>query len=313
MNVLIFLASYNGEKYIKKQIESILLQENISVHVMVFDDASSDQTTKVVGQFLDDSRVSLFGNTVCSGSGANNFFNALNNTSEITINKYDFIAFSDQDDIWLPNKLSAARNMLLKENSSLYCSNLILWNEEKNKKSIIKKAYPQKKYDFLFEGGSAGCTYVFTNDFCCSLKNTLEKVAYTNWNLLSHDWFVYFFARLNNYKVSIDSNAYIIYRIHANNFYGYLNLITFSSIKTRFKLVKQGWYKEQVKNFCELLPNDSAEKHIYRLYSYNYFTRLYVIIWYNFNLIRSFKKFLLFLGIHFFIVFNKKSVIDNKL
>ena len=65
--------------------------------------------------------------------------------------------------------------MLKKEHSSLYFSNLILWDEKTNNKSIINKSYPQKKYDFLFEGGSAGCTYVFTNDFCLGLKNVLKK------------------------------------------------------------------------------------------------------------------------------------------
>jgi rhamnosyltransferase len=307
MKVLVLLAAFNGEKFIRKQIESILQQKNVLVTIMVFDDVSTDQTIKEVEFFRDDARVILVKNNIGTGSAANNFFNAIKTLSEIIINKYDFIAFSDQDDIWLPHKLEAAKNMLLKENSSLYCSNLILWNEETNKKSIINKSFAQKKYDFLFEGGSAGCTYVLTNQFCCEVKIIVNQTNYIDWKFFSHDWFIYFFARLNNYKVSIDSNAYILYRIHANNSYGHLNMNTISSFRAKFNLIKQGWFQEQIKGFSKLLPEDSIELNIYKLYSLNYFTRMFVIIRYNFSLFRSIKKYLLFFNVNLVLINSKKK------
>ncbi|MBZ4041969.1 glycosyltransferase [Flavobacterium hibisci] len=293
-NILVILASYNGEKYIKDQIDSILSQEKISVSVKVFDDLSNDNTLESLKVFKNDNQVEIVNNHISSGSAANNFLNAIKNISEEEILTYDFVAFSDQDDIWFPNKLNAASELLIKEKSSLYCSNLILWDQNSNKELIINKSFPQKKYDFLFEGGSAGCTYVFTSSFCIGLKKALNEFDYSSWQFFSHDWFVYFFARINHYKVSIDSNAYVLYRIHDNNVHGQLNANTLFAIRERLKLIKMGWYFKQIKRFSHHTAPESIENKIYRLYSKNYFSRLYVLVRYNFQLIRSSKKFFQF-------------------
>jgi rhamnosyltransferase len=297
MRVLVVLAAYNGGKYIKEQIDSILSQDGVEVNIAVFDDASKDDTLAVVNLFRDDTRIQLIINEFPTGSAANNFFGAIKYFDENFINQYDYVSFADQDDIWLPNKLFAAVEMLKIEKSGLYMSNLILWNEKTDKKSLIKKCFHQKKYDFLFEGGSAGCTYVFTCKFCIHLKKTLEKVDYSNWKFFSHDWFVYFFARIEEYGVSIDSNSYILYRIHEDNVYGQLNTISFFALKERLRFIKEGWYFKQIKGFLQLIPKGSNEREIYNLYTLNYFTRLYILLRYNFSLMRSSSKF-----IQFFIV-----------
>lgn len=297
MKILVILASYNGEKYIKDQIESILSQKGVLVQIKIFDDVSSDKTVRILEDFSNDSRIQLIKNSSPTGSAANNFLGAIKSIKVDVIKQYDYVAFSDQDDIWLSGKLKAAAEMLEKDQSSLYMSNLILWEEKSNLKSIINKSYPQKEYDFLFEGGSAGCTYVFTNNFCINLKNTLVKVDYARWNFFSHDWFIYFYARINDFKVSIDRNAFILYRIHDNNVHGQLNINSIYAAKERLRLVKEGWYFENIKGFMQLTPENSKERAIYRLYSQNYFTRLFVLFKYNFEMMRSYKKF-----IQFFIV-----------
>jgi rhamnosyltransferase len=294
MRILVVLASYNGEKYIKEQLDSLLCQEGVDVTIVVFDDVSKDETVSKVKAYSEDKRVRLISNVSQTGSAANNFFGAIKFLDEDFIFQYDFVSFADQDDIWLPNKLLAATEKLTEENSSLYFSNLILWNEKNDKKSIINKSYPQKRYDYLFEGGSAGCTYVFTSDFCISLKKTLEVTDYENWKFFSHDWFVYFFARVNNYKVSQDRNAYILYRIHENNVHGQLNTNSFFAIKQRLRLVKEGWYFFQLKYFIHFFPKGSTESRIYELYIKNYFTRFYILLRYNFCLMRNPKKFIQF-------------------
>ena len=295
MKFLVILASYNGEKYIKEQIDSILSQESVDLDIKIFDDVSTDSTLNVLEDFKNNNRIEIIQNPIGSGSAANNFFNAIKNNNFENIGKYDFIAFADQDDIWLPRKLKAASEMLRSQNSDLYCSNLILWDEHTNNEMIISKSYPQKKYDYLFEGGSAGCTYVFTNEFYLGLKDILKSVNYKEWKFFSHDWFVYFYARINDFKVSIDSNAYIKYRIHSGNVHGQLNKNSLFAVKERLKLIKKGWYFEQIKGYSNLLAPESAEFRIYNLYSKNYFSRMYVLFKYNFQLIRSSKKFIQFL------------------
>lgn len=292
--ILVILASYNGEKYIKEQVESILNQENVEVNILVFDDKSKDNTALIIDSFNDDERVKLVMNDYSSGSAANNFFGAIKQLSEHFLSQFDYISFADQDDIWLSNKLDAAVETLKDEKSSLYMSNLILWEELTGKKNIIKKSYKQKKYDFLFEGGSAGCTYVFESLFALELKKYLLNVDYKNWASFSHDWFVYFFARLKKFKVSIDNNAYILYRIHDNNVHGQLNIISVYAIKERLRLIKDGWYFKHINGFSKLVDDNPEFKNIYKLYSKNYCTRFFVILKYNFKLMRSKKKMIQF-------------------
>jgi rhamnosyltransferase len=297
LKVLVILASYNGVKYIKEQVDSILKQEGVNVVLKIFDDGSTDGTVDLVSSWKEHEQIQLTQNQIPTGSAANNFFNALQSFEDNFLDQYDYISFADQDDIWLPNKLKIATERIQSGKADLYMSNLILWEEKNNKKTIINKSDPQKKYDYLFEGGSAGCTYVFNSVFGKQLKKTLLNISYFNWEFFSHDWFVYFFARLNHYKVVIDKNAYIIYRVHDTNVHGQLNTFSLYAIKERLRLIKEGWYFKQAKGFMSLLYPNSDEYKIYRLYSKNYFTRLYVILRYNFSLIRSPKK-----AIQFFII-----------
>ena len=296
--ILVILASYNGVKYIEEQINSILTQVDVNITLFVFDDCSIDGTIELlISKLSFDNKIKIIQNSMSTASAAKNFFQAINTIEDDIIEAHDYIAFADQDDIWLPNKLKAAGKLLLYEKSDLYMSNLILWEEKLNKRSIINKSYPQKKYDFLFEGGSAGCTYVFTACFGKKLKNRLKTINYKEWQFFSHDWFVYFFARLENYKVIMDENAYILYRVHDTNVHGQLNTFSFFAIIERLRLIKEGWYFKQAEGFKSLLNLNSAEYKIYNWYSKNYFTRLYLILRYNFSLIRSPKK-----AIQFFII-----------
>lgn len=296
MNFLVILASFNGVKYIEEQIFSILTQEDVNITLFVFDDGSNDGTIDLLFSKFSTSttNVKIIQNSIPTGSAANNFLQAIKTIDDKIIGAHDYIALSDQDDIWLPNKLREAGKRLKKERSDLYMSNLILWNESLNSTSIIKKSFKQKKYDYLFEGGSAGCTYVMSKQLINVIKNTINKVEYKNWNFFSHDWFIYFVARINGLCVFIDDRAFMRYRIHQTNVHGQLNTFSFYALKERLKLIMNGWFYYQAKGFVNLLPSHSTEAKIYRLYTKNYFTRMYVIFRFNFSLIRSNKKALQF-------------------
>jgi rhamnosyltransferase len=308
MNFLVILASFNGAKFIEEQIISILTQEDVNVTILVFDDGSTDGTIDLLfSKFsLTTNNVKIIQNSIPTGSAANNFLQAIKSIDDKIIDAHDYIALSDQDDIWLPNKLKEAGKTLKKEKSDLYMSNLILWNERSNTISLIKKSFNQKKYDYLFEGGSAGCTYVFSKQLNYILKKTINEVEYKKWNFLSHDWFIYFVARLNGLIVFIDYRALIRYRIHETNVHGQLNIFSFYALKERLKLIMNGWFYHQAKSYLTLLPTHSAESKIYRLYTKNYFTRMYVLFRFNFSLIRSNKKALQFFMLSLLPLRNKK-------
>lgn len=288
--VKILLATYNGEKYIIDQIQSILDQRNVLPEIVLSDDGSKDSTIETVQQAFPQIRVNI--NIPGTGSAANNFLKML---SEINFDdNFGFVGFADQDDIWLPDKLEAAISKLTKKNAQLYCSNLIKWDLANNSYTELKKDYPQKKFDYLFEGGSAGCTYVFTKQFALELKNFIINIDYSNWKGLSHDWLVYFFARSKGYKVVIDGNSYIHYRLHGENVHGHLNKFSWEAFKFKLEAVFNGYYDKHVENYIKYLPNDSEAKKIYSAFLKGYFPRNFTILKNNFALMRDKKKFLSF-------------------
>lgn len=291
IKIAVILASYNGADFIEEQIESVIAQKNVQTKVFLSDDNSVDHTLKLVAERFPKTNISC--NSPGSGSAANNFLGFIKKIDDWE--EFDYVSFCDQDDIWLPDKLHCAVTKLVDQTAQLYLSNLIRWDTRDNTESIIRKDYPQKKFDYLFEGGSAGCTYVFTKEFCMLLQSELLKVpdSYSEWSSFSHDWLVYFVARNSNAKVIIDSSAHIIYRIHTANVHGQLNEYSIASLKKRLNLIREGWYIYHLAGLASMIQNKEAYE-ISRLYTRNFFTRIYVLFKYNFELMRSRKKFFQF-------------------
>lgn len=288
--IKILLATYNGENYIKEQIDSILNQEGVEVSISVADDGSKDNTLSIVKELYPNIPIVI--NTPGTGSAANNFLKMVSNLN--FEEDFDYVSFADQDDIWLPKKMKAAVDLLTKESADLYCSNMTKWNISNDSFSNLKKDFPQKKFDYLFEGGSAGCTYVFTKKMAQELKQFLEKVDSSNWEQFSHDWLVYFFARNRQFKVVIDSNSYIHYRIHDSNVHGHLNTLSFNTVKEKSSEVFKGYYQNHIKNYIKYIDKNSEEYKIYTNFLGGYFKRNFIIWKYNTQLMRNNKKFLIF-------------------
>jgi glycosyltransferase involved in cell wall biosynthesis len=96
--ISIVLCSYNGERFIKEQIDSILHQTYSHIELIISDDASTDSTARILNQYKSNDKVKLFFQQENIGP-SKNFEFALKQA------KGAFIAFSDQDDIWLPQKI----------------------------------------------------------------------------------------------------------------------------------------------------------------------------------------------------------------
>jgi rhamnosyltransferase len=164
---------------------------------------------------------------------------------------------------------------------------------------MIKKNHSQKKYDYLFEGGSAGCTYVMDKSLIIKIKQILNTIDYVNWKYFSHDWFIYFIARNNGFKVFIDSESFIYYRIHENNAHGHLNALSIKSVIKKANLFNNGWYINQINGFQKLLKHNSVEFKIYQSFKKNWLLRIFIIFRFNFNLIRNPTKFFQFVILNF--------------
>jgi rhamnosyltransferase len=211
--VAVLLAAYNGEKWIEEQVKTILKQKGIDLRLYVSVDLSTDNTYKIVcelSQKYPEIIVLPYGRRF--GSAAPNFYNLL---LTVPIEKYEYIALSDQDDIWLDGKITRAVCVLENQKAFGYSSNAIaFWSD--GKKKIIKKAYRQTKYDYLFESPGPGCTFVLKKQLALSLCEYLKRCACLD-TLDWHDWIIYAYARTNNYKWIIDASSYILYRQHNNN------------------------------------------------------------------------------------------------
>ena len=117
--VLILLAAYNGERYLRERIDSVLAQEgDFTLVLRIRDDGSSDGTAAVLEEYR-----SRFPDRVEVMSGGNigynaNFFTLIDSAADC-----DYCALCDQDDVWLPGKLQAAVGILKKENGpALYAA-----------------------------------------------------------------------------------------------------------------------------------------------------------------------------------------------
>ena len=99
--VLVLLSTYNGEKYIETQVNSVLKQKKVDVDIFIRDDGSKDGTVAVIEK-LNDSRISIFKEE--NKGATNSFFKLIKKTPL----QYDYYALCDQDDYWEEDKLYAA-------------------------------------------------------------------------------------------------------------------------------------------------------------------------------------------------------------
>lgn len=167
-SVQVVMSTYNGEKYLKEQIDSILSQEGVDVRLYIRDDGSSDRTTDILASYQEHKNVKIEkGNNL---GFAKSFLTALDECDEA-----DYYAFSDQDDVWEKDKLSTAIEILEEESQStplLYCS--ALQRVDENLNPLHVQSYHGLRINLpsmLTRGRLAGCTFVFNNTLRNLVKN----------------------------------------------------------------------------------------------------------------------------------------------
>ncbi|MDB5210343.1 MAG: hypothetical protein JWQ30_1170 [Sediminibacterium sp.] len=224
------MATYNGEKYIRQQMDSILAQQNVDISVFVRDDHSSDRTVNIINEYAERTgKVFLLTPKPAQLRVTKNFYSIV---KEIELSDIDFMAYSDQDDVWLPAKMDAAISALTNSHSDGYASNLLhgdsegrIMRERTWLKRLIqylfnRKSSRQTLYDHYFEAASAGCTLVLNKKAARYFQKRVQEIYDTIPSDTSHDWSTYAITRIGGFKWYIDEHSYIIYRQHAENAYG---------------------------------------------------------------------------------------------
>lgn len=208
--ILILLSTYNGEKYISEQIDSLLKQKNVEIHVLIRDDGSNDNTVEVL-RSIKDNRISFIsGNNL---GACKSFFSLLREASL----DYDYYALCDQDDVWLSDKLKVAVDHLDGfdvDKPSLYYSGQILTDKELNIVSEHKLDTKKSVYANWIFNQMAGCTAVFNRKLLEILKMHIPN------NIKYHDVWCYKVCAAFNGNIYVDRNGRILYRQHGNNVVG---------------------------------------------------------------------------------------------
>jgi len=169
----ILLATHNGECWINEQLRTILSQQHTKISLFVSDDMSSDSTLNIISMVAKANKnTQVMPQDLRFGSAAQNFFRLIR---DVNLEQYSYIALADQDDVWFPNKLSRAIEIIQSKNLDGYSSNIIaLW--ENGSKKLINKAQSQQKYDYMFESAGPGCTFVLSQKLALDLQSFLRSV-----------------------------------------------------------------------------------------------------------------------------------------
>ncbi|QKF76877.1 glycosyltransferase [Arcobacter defluvii] len=288
--IAVLLASYNGVKYIKEQIDSILNQKEVDVTIFISDDLSTDGTIEYLQDIYKDFKniVYLPSGSKFGGAGKN-FFRLIR---DVDFSSFDFISFVDQDDIWYEDKLIRAIKTIEEKQIDAYSSNVLAFWED-GKEMVINKSSSQARYDYLFEAAGPGCTYVLKKD----LAIFLQKFICENWEDVNkvelHDWFIYAFARENNYKWHIDEKLSMRYRQHTSNQVG-----ANDGLKAKLKRLKKvfsSWYREEIIKIIKVLRLENKYKFSKYILNKSYLNNL-LLLKYSFEFRRN-KKEKLFLSL----------------
>lgn len=212
MKVAVCMATYNGEKYLSEQIDSILAQTYHDFDLLISDDFSKDGTCKIIEQY-NDGRVKLINqNNVNIGYREN--FKLLMNAAK----NYDLIFFADQDDVWERNKIKDFISYIQDKKIECYKCQMLLYSNYKTISSNGKEtgiAYMNPNHsaaDFhgLFvQNEILGCTMAITHAL---LVHSIDIPKAST----SHDDWIALIASLDG-TITYFDKCYTLHRIHDQN------------------------------------------------------------------------------------------------
>ena len=291
--VSVVLCTYNGEKYLEKQIQSIINQTYNKLEIIINDDCSSDNTMNILEKYQQiDSRIKVFRNVENLGFNKN-FETAIKKC------KGDIIALCDQDDIWELNKIELQVEVLISQNLSMVYSNSKLINDKDE--SLNKELFSQLRVlpifgknplGFIFGNCVPGHTIIFDKVLIDKIIPIPEVVFFDRW--------ISFVASMYN-GINFLPNTLVSYRQHALNVTDALRVRKKKkSFQTRIDK-KYNAYKIRLKElevFIKFIEQQNANIQIindiyleYTKYEKKYFNlKLFYILFKHRELIFAMKK-----------------------
>ena len=236
----ILMATYNGEKYLAEQLDSIINQTYHNWNLLIRDDNSTDRTLEIIQDYQKkDNRIKLLKDNEGNLGIVKNFEELLKNSES------EFIMFSDQDDIWIENKLDVYLKTAekIKIKGFLLHSDAILF--DKNKSNILKDTFTSKKAinkgleNVLFNYFVQGATILISKE----IKNFIlpfPKEVYL------HDRYIHLISELFFERIFVNK-ALIYYRQHGDNQIGAKNTIR--------ELLSKRYFDERDRQLIKVIYN----------------------------------------------------------
>lgn len=211
-HVMILMSTYNGERFLCEQLDSILHQIYVEVYILIRDDGSTDGTCRILSEYA--SRYQNIEWKSAANVGFVKSFTSLVNMALSSSVSADFYAFADQDDIWMPQKLITACTALTPKDASkphLFTSNSMQIDATGHQLDLFHKG-PEPKFrkgNVLVFGTEQGCSMVFN-------RKALEIYSAHVPSLTWHDRWLYHICYFMG-SVTYDHQPLFYYRRHENN------------------------------------------------------------------------------------------------
>ncbi|MCI8564005.1 MAG: glycosyltransferase [Lachnospiraceae bacterium] len=212
-SVAVLMSTYNGQRFLREQIDSVLSQQNVRLTLFIRDDGSRDGTLPIIASY---------GNQVVCIRGTNiGVGNSFMAVLKYAGGNFDYYAFCDQDDIWIPDKLWEGIHAINWYGGPIcYCSNQTLVDSEGEKLQERHIENIDTGYMRILSNNQVtGCTMVWNQ----ALNNLLiDELRFPSSEVLKkriHDVWVAMVASVVG-RLVYDPDSYILYRQHENNVVG---------------------------------------------------------------------------------------------
>lgn len=213
MKIAVLLSTYNGEKFLREQIESILAQKGtFDMDLWVRDDGSKDSTRILLNKYEEEGKLRWY--TGDNLKPAYSFLELLYACGE-----YDYYAFSDQDDYWMNDKIMSGVEMLKPLGvPALYCANAELVDENMHSlgRNVYKVPLKTDFYTLSCAGGILGCTMIFNKKLAEIITNSIKLTS----GIIMHDFYVALVCAAVEGIIIYDEIPHMKYRQHRSNVVG---------------------------------------------------------------------------------------------
>ena len=206
--ISVCIATHNGERYVKAQLESILSQLGPDDEVVISDDGSTDKTIDVILS-LRDSRIQLYQYHQTAKGKVSHYYVCKNFENALSHAKGDYIFLADQDDWWMPNKAEKCLEALKTHTLVVHRAEICDGELNPTGRLMYKDEFVFKNFLALRVGKYYGCTTAFR-------KELLRWILPFPSELILHDQWIGCMAELTG-NVYYEREPLIKYRVHGNN------------------------------------------------------------------------------------------------